>query len=321
MPPVFSTRRRLPKSASPAPPPPSHACSPLHSNTPHLLARAPTPALAPAAGWEGPRLALLLPELRKALPVPWAERLRDAGIIPHIAWEPRSLAEADEASLTALPAISRVSRRRCSSASQGDEWRLDSLPRRPALYREKFRLVHRVLSRRAAALARARTRCVSWSWTGRDAWCWSSASPCALLPRNPRPSSPRDWLETRPGRFGSPAEGDPDVPGNLVVVCRVEWRSPPRSPQAARRCSLWSRAPAAALPSDEPHLGGPPRHPLIAGREKLTRAPHIEPSRARCIPAVPPEAAGDRLAGRRAAGGCKGAGRTAPASSTWTAAT
>src|SRR5262249_36807845 len=88
-------------------------------------------------------------------PFRWAERLREAGAIPHIAWEPRSLAEVnDDATLNrfadALAQFDAPIFIRFAGEMNGD-W--TPYHGDPALYREKFRLVHRVLCRRAPKAA------------------------------------------------------------------------------------------------------------------------------------------------------------------------
>jgi Glycosyl hydrolase family 26 len=84
-------------------------------------------------------------------PFRWAERLRGAGAIPHIAWEPRSLAEVnDDATLSRfVDAVAQFGAPifiRFAGEMNGD-W--TPYHGDPALYRQKFRLVHRVLSQRA----------------------------------------------------------------------------------------------------------------------------------------------------------------------------
>jgi hypothetical protein len=95
--------------------------------------------------------------LRYGQPFPsrWAERLRDDAIIPHIAWEPRSLAEvADDQTLRRFAeALARFDAPifiRFAGEMNG-AW--TPYHRDPALYRQKFRLVHRVLTRRAPKAA------------------------------------------------------------------------------------------------------------------------------------------------------------------------
>lgn len=88
-------------------------------------------------------------------PFRWAERLREAGIIPHIAWEPRSLAEVnDDATLSRFAdALARFDAPifiRFAGEMNG-EW--TPYHGNPALYRQKFRLVHQVLARRAPKAA------------------------------------------------------------------------------------------------------------------------------------------------------------------------
>jgi hypothetical protein len=91
----------------------------------------------------------------KRFPVRWAERVRAAGAIPHLAWEPTSLAEvADDARLARF--ADEVARYggpvflRFAGEMNGD-W--TPYHGNPALYRQKFRLVHRVLSERAPRAA------------------------------------------------------------------------------------------------------------------------------------------------------------------------
>jgi hypothetical protein len=84
-------------------------------------------------------------------PFQWAERLRAVGAIPHIAWEPRSLAEVnDDAALArfadALAQFDAPIFIRFAGEMNG-EW--TPYHGDPALYRQKFRLVYRVISRRA----------------------------------------------------------------------------------------------------------------------------------------------------------------------------
>jgi hypothetical protein len=105
----------------------------------------------------GKKHASLFCYLRYGQPFPyrWAERLRDAGVIPHIAWEPRSLAEvADNAYLNRFAdAVSRLDAPiflRFAGEMNGD-W--TPYHGNPALYRQKFRLVHQVIARRAPKAA------------------------------------------------------------------------------------------------------------------------------------------------------------------------
>jgi hypothetical protein len=91
----------------------------------------------------------------KPFPYRWAERLRDAGIIPHVAWEPRSLADVkDDAYLSRFAAaVARLDAPifiRFAGEMNG-EW--TAYHGDPALYRQKFRLVYRVLTRRAPKAA------------------------------------------------------------------------------------------------------------------------------------------------------------------------
>jgi hypothetical protein len=84
-------------------------------------------------------------------PLRWAERLRGAGAIPHIAWEPRSLAAVndDETLSRFVDAVAQFGAPifiRFAGEMNGD-W--TPYHGDPALYRQKFRLVHRVLSQRA----------------------------------------------------------------------------------------------------------------------------------------------------------------------------
>jgi hypothetical protein len=95
--------------------------------------------------------------LRYGQPFParWAGRLRDRGIIPHIAWEPRSLAEvngdrtlhrfADALARFNAPIFIRF------AGEMNGEW--TPYHGDPALYRQKFRLVYRVLTQRAPRTA------------------------------------------------------------------------------------------------------------------------------------------------------------------------
>jgi hypothetical protein len=91
----------------------------------------------------------------KPFPRRWAERLRDAGIIPHIAWEPDSLAAVNEDAklLSFADALARFDAPifiRFAGEMNGD-W--TPYHNDPALYRQKFRLVHRVLTQRAPKAA------------------------------------------------------------------------------------------------------------------------------------------------------------------------
>jgi hypothetical protein len=91
----------------------------------------------------------------KPFPYRWAERLRDAGIIPHIAWEPRRLTDVrDDAYLHRFAeAVARLDAPifiRFAGEMNG-EW--TPYHGDPALYRQKFRLVYRVLTRRAPKAA------------------------------------------------------------------------------------------------------------------------------------------------------------------------
>jgi hypothetical protein len=91
----------------------------------------------------------------KPFPYRWAERLRDAGIIPHIAWEPRSLADVrDDAYLERFAAAAaRLDAPlfiRFAGEMNGD-W--TPYHGDPAAYRQKFQLVYRALTRRAPKVA------------------------------------------------------------------------------------------------------------------------------------------------------------------------
>ncbi len=91
----------------------------------------------------------------KPFPYRWAERLRDAGMVPHLAWEPRGLAEVrDDAYLNRFAdAVARLDAPiflRFAGEMNG-EW--TPYHGDPALYRQKFRLVHQVISRRAPKAA------------------------------------------------------------------------------------------------------------------------------------------------------------------------
>src|ERR1051326_7157964 len=91
----------------------------------------------------------------KPFPLRWAERLRDEGAIPHIAWEPRRLAEVREdrtleAFADALARFDAPVFVRFAGEMNGD-W--TPYHEDPALYRAKFRLVHRVLAQRAPKAA------------------------------------------------------------------------------------------------------------------------------------------------------------------------
>lgn len=101
--------------------------------------------------------ATLFCYLRYGKPFPrrWAERLRDANIIPHIAWEPGNLAEVKEdATLLrfaeALAQFDAPIFIRFAGEMNGD-W--TPYHRDPALYRQKFRLVYRVITQRAPKTA------------------------------------------------------------------------------------------------------------------------------------------------------------------------
>jgi hypothetical protein len=105
----------------------------------------------------GKKHASLFCYLQYGQPFPsqWAERLRDKGVIPHLAWEPRSLAEVkDDATLARFadqlaqfdsPVFLRF------AGEMNGEW--TPYHGNPALYRQKFRLVYRVISRRAPKTA------------------------------------------------------------------------------------------------------------------------------------------------------------------------
>lgn len=88
-------------------------------------------------------------------PAAWVARLKKAGVIPHIAWEPHSLHEVrDDAYLQSFA-------RACRAADWPIFFRFASEMNgywtpyhgNPPLYREKFRLVHRVLHRHAPRVA------------------------------------------------------------------------------------------------------------------------------------------------------------------------
>src|SRR2546428_2384377 len=88
-------------------------------------------------------------------PSRWAVRLRDEGVIPHIAWEPRRLAEvADDRYLNRFAdALARFDAPvfiRFAGEMNGD-W--TPYHGDPARYRQKFRLVHRVIAQRAPKAA------------------------------------------------------------------------------------------------------------------------------------------------------------------------
>lgn len=91
----------------------------------------------------------------KPFPMQWAERLKAQGVIPHLAWEPKRLADvaegeylnrfaADVARLD-YPVFLRF------AGEMNGEW----VPYHgnPELYRQKFRLVHRTISQRAPKAA------------------------------------------------------------------------------------------------------------------------------------------------------------------------
>jgi hypothetical protein len=94
-------------------------------------------------------------EYGKPFPYRWAERLRDAGVAPHIAWEPRSLARvqedayltrfADQVARLDAPIFLRF------AGEMNGEW--TPYHGDPALYRQRFRLVYRVIHRRAPKAA------------------------------------------------------------------------------------------------------------------------------------------------------------------------
>jgi hypothetical protein len=91
----------------------------------------------------------------KPFPLRWAERLKAAGVIPHLAWEPRSLAEvADDDFLDRFAdAVARLDHPvflRFAGEMNGD-W--TPYHGDPALYREKFRLVSRTIRARAPKAA------------------------------------------------------------------------------------------------------------------------------------------------------------------------
>jgi hypothetical protein len=90
----------------------------------------------------------------KPFPFKWANRLGDAGVVPHLAWEPRSLAEVTESSLAPFAeSLARFDSPvfiRFAGEMNGDWTRYHG---DPPLYRQKFRLVSRVLKERAPKAA------------------------------------------------------------------------------------------------------------------------------------------------------------------------
>ncbi|MBW3635054.1 MAG: hypothetical protein KY445_01155 [Armatimonadetes bacterium] len=88
-------------------------------------------------------------------PSAWVARLKAAGVVPHIAWEPSSLAQVrDDAYLNGFARAARAADWpifiRFASEMNGF-W--TPYHGNPALYVEKFRLVHRVLHRSAPRIA------------------------------------------------------------------------------------------------------------------------------------------------------------------------
>ncbi|MBM3458394.1 MAG: hypothetical protein FJX77_07670 [Armatimonadetes bacterium] len=87
----------------------------------------------------------------RPFPLRWAQRLHRAGVIPHLAWEPRNLSQvqedgflhtfADSVANCGGPVFLRF------AGEMNGAW--TPYHGNPALYREKFRLVSRVIRRRA----------------------------------------------------------------------------------------------------------------------------------------------------------------------------
>ncbi len=87
----------------------------------------------------------------RPFPTRWADRLKEAGVIPHLAWEPKDLASvrddaylsrfADAVSAHGGPVFIRF------AGEMNGKW--TRYHGNPALYREKFRLVSRIIRRRA----------------------------------------------------------------------------------------------------------------------------------------------------------------------------
>lgn len=90
----------------------------------------------------------------RPFPFQWANRLRDSGIIPHLAWEPHSLGEVDESTVgrfaDELARFGAPVFIRFAGEMNGDWTRYHG---DPGLYREKFRLVYRIIHSRAPQAA------------------------------------------------------------------------------------------------------------------------------------------------------------------------
>lgn len=91
----------------------------------------------------------------RPFPFKWSERLRRQGIVPHIAWEPhQGLGEVDESTVgrfaDELARFDAPIFIRFAGEMNGNWTRYHG---NPALYREKFRMVHRILSSRAPKAA------------------------------------------------------------------------------------------------------------------------------------------------------------------------
>jgi hypothetical protein len=90
----------------------------------------------------------------RPFPFEWADRLKRRGIIPHIAWEPTSLLWVDEPSVERFAGeLARFDAPvfiRFAGEMNGD-W--TPYHDDPKTYRETFRMVHRIISRRAPKAA------------------------------------------------------------------------------------------------------------------------------------------------------------------------
>ncbi|HTE17181.1 MAG TPA: glycosyl hydrolase [Armatimonadota bacterium] len=138
----------------------------------------------------------------RPFPARWAERLRRDGVIPHIAWEPPSLDEvADDGYLNGFAdALARFDAPifiRFAGEMNG-EW--TPYHGNPSLYREKFRLVYRVISRRAPKAAmiwcvnHVPDETIDEYYPGDDAVDWVGVNAYNVLYFDNNPSRPADWV-------------------------------------------------------------------------------------------------------------------------------